>query len=71
MKPAVKITLIVIIAILLISSIFSMLGALLGIAFGVIGAAFGFAWRVIFSPIILIVCIVWLVSKIAKNNQRR
>ena len=67
MKPAYRVILIVLIAIILISSVFSLLGAVLNFTFGVIGAAFGFVWRVIFSPIIAIVCIVWLVMKLAKR----
>ena len=71
MKPYIKVILIVFFAILVLSSLFSLLGAVLGIAFGVIGTALGFVWRVIFSPLILIVLIIFIVTKVAKKNSSR
>ena len=69
MKPFVKTVLIVFVGILIISSLFSLLGAVLGIAFGVIGTVLGFVWRVIFSPALLILAIIWIVSRIVKKRS--
>ena len=71
MKPWVKIVLIVFICILAASCIFSLLGTVLGIIFGAIGTMFGFLWRVIFSPIILIVLVVWIVSRVTNKRSSR
>ena len=68
MKPFVKIILIVFVGILIISSLFSLLGAVLGIAFGVFGTVLGFIWRVIFSPALLILLIIWIVSRVVKKR---
>ena len=67
MKPAYKIALIVFVVIFLITGVFSLLGSVLRITFGVIGAFFSFIWRVIFTPIILIVFVIWLVNKFVKK----
>jgi uncharacterized BrkB/YihY/UPF0761 family membrane protein len=57
------------VGVLIISSVFSLIGAVLGITFGAIGAALGFAWQVIFSPAILVVFIIWLVYRFAKKRK--
>ena len=69
MKTFFKIAFIVIICLVVASALFSLLGAVLNITFGFIGSMFGFAWRVIFSPIIIIVFIVWLVVKFGKKPK--
>ena len=69
MRPIFKIILIIFISILVISSFFSLLGAVLGIAFGVIGTILSFVWRVIFSPAILIVIVILIVTRIDKKRK--
>ena len=70
MKTFLKIVLLVFICILVGSSLFSLLGAVLGVTFGAVGTALGFVWRVIFSPAMLVVLIVWIVSRIVKAQKR-
>ena len=71
MKTFLKIILIIFIGVVAISALFSLLGAVLGIAFGVVGTLFGFVWRVIFSPAIVIVLIVFVVLKLRKKSGQR
>jgi len=54
-----------------VAALLGLFGAVLGITFGILGAAFGFLWRVIFSPLILIVLIVWIVFRVRKKPSAK
>ena len=69
MKTFLKVSLIVIVCLIVASALFSLLGAVLNITFGVIGNLFSFIWRVIFSPAILIVFVVWIIVKFKKKPK--
>ena len=67
MRLIFKVLLAVFILILLGSAVFSLLGAVLGITFGIIGTALGFVWRVIFSPAMLVIVIIWIIYKLTRK----
>ena len=69
MRMFLRILLILVIGIGCISALFSFLGAVLGFTFGIISAALGFMWRVIFSPVLLILLILFIVSRVSKKKQ--
>jgi len=69
MKPIFKTILYIIIAILIISCLSSVLGAVLHLSFGIIGSVFKFIWRVIFSPAILIVFVVLIVTRVTNKRS--
>jgi len=67
MKNVLRLLLIILACIVGISALFSLLGAVLGFTFGIIGSTLGFIWRVIFSPVIVIAIIVFLIIKLRKK----
>ena len=66
----ITLALVAFIVLLVVCSVVSLLGAVLGITLGVVGTALAFAWRVIFSPLMLVVVIVWVVAKVHKSSRR-
>ena len=69
MRPYLKLILVVVIGILCVSALFNFLGAVLGITLGIIGSVLGFIWRVVFSPVLLILMILFIISRVNKKKQ--
>jgi len=69
MRTFLKLLLIIVIGVGCISALFSFLGAVLNITFGIIGAVFGFAWRFVFSPALLILLILFAVTRFSKKRH--
>lgn len=67
MRTIFRVILIIIVIALAASALFSVIRAVLGITTGFLGATFRFVWRIIFSPVILILLIVWLVVRVRKK----
>ncbi len=53
----------IVIALLIISGAFVLFGTVVGVTFGVFGAIMGAIWNVLFSPIPVIVFVVWLIFR--------
>jgi len=71
MKNFFRILLIVLVCVIFISALFSLLSAVLGIAFGIIGSTLNFLWRVIFSPVVVIAIIIFVVIKLRKKPDSK
>jgi len=71
MRTFLTVLLVIVICLFVICALFSFLGALMGITFGAIGLALGYVWRVVLSPAILIVFIVWVVVRLSKRSAKK
>ena len=69
MRMFLRLLLIIVIGVGCISALFSFLGTVLNITFGVIGAVLGFAWRFVFSPVLLILLILFAVTRFSKKKR--
>ena len=69
MRMFLRLLLVIVIGVGCLSALFSFLGAVLGFTFGVIGVVLGFIWRFIFSPVLLILLVLFVVSRVNKKKQ--
>ena len=69
MRNILRLLLIVVIFMVCASALFSFLGTVLGFTFGIVGTVFRFVWRVIFSPGLLIVLILFIVYGVNKKKR--
>jgi len=69
LKPVLKIVLLLLIGVVLVSTIFGLLGAVLGTTFGIAVDIISFIWRVLLRPAALVVLIVWIVSLVRKKRS--
>lgn len=70
-RASLKLLLVVLIGIVCLSALSSFLLAVLGVTFGFLGSVLGFLWRVIFSPVLLILLILFIVNKVSKTRQSK
>ena len=71
MKPVIRILLIALACLIVASALSSLIGAVLDATFGIIGTVLSFVWRVIFSPAILVIAIVWIVYRLGKRKKMK
>lgn len=55
--------------IIVISGVFTLLGAIFSITFGIIGSVIGWIFKFLFSPAILVVIIIFLAYKLSKKSK--
>jgi len=69
MKTLIMVLLGICLGVVVIGGVFSLLGAILGVTFGIIGTVVGWVFKVLFTPAVLIVIIVFLAYKLSKRNK--
>ena len=69
MKMFLRLLLIIVIGVVCASALFSFLGAVFSITFGIIGTALGLVWRIIFSPALLILLILFIVTRVSRKKR--
>lgn len=53
----------IVVALLIISGVFTLLGALFSLTFGIIGGIMSLIWRILFSPLGLIIIIGYVIYR--------